>query len=75
VLAMYLTPLLVLVALLTRFAMALVRGVVDLLMVPARTALAFAPHLRRPQPVLMTGAALTILLIATVVALLLGAVG
>jgi hypothetical protein len=74
VLTMYLSPFLVLVTLLARLTMALVRGVVDLMMLPARTALAVALHLRRPQPVLMTGAALTILLIATVVALLLGAV-
>ena len=71
--AMYLSPFLVLLTLLARLTMALARGTLDLLLLPARTALAVAPHLRRPQPVLATGAALTILLVATVVALLIGA--
>jgi hypothetical protein len=47
---------------------------VDLITLPARTALAVAPHLRRPQWVLVTGTVLTVLLTASAVALMLGAV-
>jgi hypothetical protein len=71
---MYLSPLLVLFVLLGRLAMAVLHGAVDLITLPVRTALAVAPHLRRPQWVLVTGTVLTVLLTASAVALMLGAV-
>jgi hypothetical protein len=71
---MYLSPLVVLFVLLGRLAMAVLHGVMDLLLLPARTALAAAPHLRRPQWVLVTGTVLTVLLTASMVALLLAGV-
>jgi hypothetical protein len=73
VLPMYLSPVLVLVVLVARVTMAVLRGIVDLLMLPARTALAVAPHLRRPQYALITGSVLTLILIGAAMAMLLGA--
>ncbi len=57
-----------------RLALALVRGVAHLLLLPARTGLALAPHTRHPRSWLLTGAAASVLIAVGVALLVAGAV-
>jgi hypothetical protein len=57
-----------------RVTLALVRGTADLLLLPARTALALAPHMRHPRPWLVTGVAVSVLLVVMATVLVAGAV-
>ena len=56
-----------------RLALALVRGVAHLVLLPARTALALAPHTRHPRPWLVTGAAASTLLVVGAALVVVGA--
>lgn len=66
------TFLLLLVVLAGRFALALVRGAAYLVLMPARTALALAPHTRHPRPWLVSGAVASAALVLGAVFLLVG---
>jgi hypothetical protein len=67
------TFLLLLTVLAGRLLLALVRGLAYLLLLPARTAMAVAPHMARPRWVLLGGATASLAL-AAAAALLVGGV-
>ena len=64
------TFLLLLAVLMGRLLFAISRGAVYVVLLPARTAMAFAPHIARPRWVLAVGAVASLALIAGAVALL-----
>jgi hypothetical protein len=64
------TFLLLLAVLLGRLLLTISRGAVYLVLLPARTAMAVAPHIARPRWVLAAGAAASLALIAGAVVLL-----